>query len=139
MDNFLNKFADVLPDFMKPFGDEMLRKYYNFEGKTDRKSFWICVLVTFAVNVVFSVGISIFGLIPYVGIVFRIFGGLILGVYNLAVLCPNIAITVRRLRDVGRPWYFLFWSVCPCVGTIVMIIVLAGESLIKVEDAGTTV
>ena len=40
MENFVAK----LPDFLKPWGDQMLLHYADFQGRTDRKTYWTVVL-----------------------------------------------------------------------------------------------
>jgi len=49
-------------------------------------------------------------------------GGLLSGIYFLAVIIPSIAVTVRRLHDMGRSgWWLLLWLI-PFVGVIVIFI-----------------
>ena len=42
----------------------------------------------------------------------------------LAALIPSLAIAVRRLRDAGKQWYWLFIGLIPLVGEIILIVLL---------------
>ena len=57
--------------------------------------------------------------------------GLLGGIYSLAVLCPSIAVGIRRLHDIGRSGWWLLIVLIPLVGWIVLIVWAATES-----DAG---
>jgi len=54
--------------------------------------------------------------------------GLLVSVYGVAVLIPSIAVTVRRLHDTGRSGWYLLIGLVPCVGGIVLLVFMAGES-----------
>lgn len=52
------------------------------------------------------------------------------------LMLPSIAVTVRRLRDAGFHWAFIFIALVPIVGPIALIVMLAWPSK-KDEDADT--
>ena len=58
---------------------------------------------------------------------FMIFGlvAIIYVVFYLAILVPTIALTIRRLRDAGFHWAFIFLRFAPMVGGIALLILLA--------------
>ena len=113
----LQAFVDKLPDILKPWGEEILLRYVDFQGTTDRKTFW----TVFLTNVVIGFVFGILALIPILGVLV----GILSWVYSLATLVPGIAITVRRLNDIGKSWPYIFFSFIPCVGTIILIVFLA--------------
>ena len=41
---------------------------------------------------------------------------------GIAVLLPNLAVAVRRLRDAGYGWGNLFWILVPIAGIVVLIV-----------------
>ena len=87
------------------------KKYFCFEGRTGRKAFWSFVLVNFVVNFVL-------GLIPGVG-------KILAAVWGLAVLCPSLGITARRLHDTGKTGWLQLILVIPVIGAIVLLIICA--------------
>lgn len=52
------------------------------------------------------------------------------------LMLPSIALTVRRLRDAGFHWAFIFIALVPLVGSIALIVMLTWPSK-KDEDADT--
>ena len=53
----------------------------------------------------------------------------ITGLYGLVALIPGLAINVRRLRDAGKHWGWLFITLVPLVGFIILIIQLCKPSV----------
>ena len=48
--------------------------------------------------------------------------GVLSGIYCLAVLLPGIAVSVRRLHDIGKSgWYYLLGFI-PIVGPIILLV-----------------
>lgn len=113
----LQAFVDKLPDILKPWGEEILLRYVDFQGTTDRKTFWTVFLTNFVIGCIFGV----LALIPVIGVI----AGILSWVYSLGTLVPGVAITVRRLNDIGKSWPYIFFSLIPCVGSIILIVFLA--------------
>lgn len=95
---------------------DALKKYAEFSGRSNRKEFWMFVLV----YVIIYIGLSVID---------GFFGTILLStLFSLLVLVPNISITTRRLHDTGRSgWWQLIYLV-PLIGLIVMIVFLCQES-----------
>ena len=83
------------------------KKYFCFEGRTGRKAFWTFILVNFVVNFVLS-------LIPGVG-------KILAGLWGLAVLCPTLGITARRLHDVGKSGWLQLLALIPVIGILIVL------------------
>ena len=56
---------------------------------------------------------------------------LIFFAYGVAAVLPGIALTVRRLRDAGYNWPYIFVAFIPFVGWIILIVLLCKPT--KVE------
>ena len=56
--------------------------------------------------------------------------------YSLAVIVPEFNLTVRRLRDAGRKWYYVFLPFIPVIGSAILLITLCRR---PVENDGTPV
>lgn len=103
----------------------VFRKYADFSGRASRPEFWWWILFTVLVGAVLN-SLPIWGFGPLWG-----FdpgdGGFsprasLAGAWALVVLVPNLAVTVRRLRDAGYSWANLFWIFLPVAGLIVLIV-----------------
>lgn len=117
----LRDFVDKLPDFFKPWGEEILLRYFDFEGRTDRKTFWQVFLIDLIIGAILSALTAI----PILGAIF----GIVAGLFSLATIIPGIAIQVRRLNDTGKSWPYIFFGLIPCVGWIILLIFDLQESV----------
>lgn len=93
------------------------KNYANFNGRTRRSDYWLTALCNFLISLV----ISIFMIIPVLGYVLS-------GIWSLAVLIPNLAIIVRRLKDTGKDWPYIFFGLIPLVGWIILIVFAVQDS-----------
>ena len=83
----------------KYFLDVLKLKYADFKGRASRRQFWMFVLY----NVIAAVIVGIIGGI--VGL-----NAILSGLYSLALLIPSLAISVRRLQDIDKEWYWILIS-----------------------------
>lgn len=77
---------------------EVLKKYAVFSGRARRKEYWMFVLF----NIIIVIGLSIVG-----GVALGENGGILSGLYNLAVLLPSIGAGVRRMHDSDHSGWWL--------------------------------
>lgn len=108
--------------FFEPFKTQ----YADFSGYTNVKSFWLTYLAFWLVN------IGIAGLVLMVmavgGFAGILVGGILGGLFNLAIIIPILALMARRLRDSGKsPWLILI-SLIPVIGSIILLILLCMPS-----------
>ncbi len=91
------------------------KNYVNFSGKSNRPDFWWAFLCNIIVSIL-------------IGVVGALIGFPILGtIFSLAILIPQISITVRRLRDAGFHWAWILLELTG-IGAIVVLIMCAMES-----------
>lgn len=92
----------------------VLKKYSDFESSSSRKEYWMFVLF----NIVFSSLASIIS--PKISML-----------YSLFIFIPALAVTVRRLHDVGKSGWMLLIIFIPLVGPIWLLYLLLqkGDSL----------
>lgn len=116
--------AGVPVEKQSPFGWFLvaLKKYAVFRGRACRREFWYFVLFMFLIE---------FGL----SFVFALFtrGGEgvtqdVSALFALVFLIPTLAVSVRRLHDTGKTGWWLFLSLVPLVGSIVLIIFYCQDS-----------
>lgn len=106
--------------------------YVNFSGRARRTEYWMFTLF----NVIFSIGLMFLdvalgtsGQGPGEGY------GLIGTIYSFAVLLPSLAVSVRRLHDVGKSgWYLLL--VFTIIGIIPVFIWQVSDSASGENDYG---
>lgn len=102
---------------------EVLKKYAVFGGRAGRPEYWYFVLFNIIVSLVLGFLDGLFGTFNSGA---RI--GLLGGIYSLAVLCPSIGVGIRRLHDIDRSGWWLFISLIPIVGWIILLVWMIRES-----------
>ena len=95
----------------------MWKNYTNFSGKSNLREFWMAIL--FNIIISFAVGF-VFGLLKM---------PLMISLYSLAITIPALALQVRRLRDAGKNWTWIFINFVPFVGSIIYIVMLCKPSV----------
>jgi conserved uncharacterized protein len=117
-------------------------RYADFSGRSSRSDYWWVVLCHFLITLPFSL-IALFGfLIPLFSEVYyarlydyepdlsgamagaglAVFIMFLLAIYGLATIVPHLAITVRRLRDAGFHWAFIFLGVGPSIASVIPVL-----------------
>jgi uncharacterized membrane protein YhaH (DUF805 family) len=89
--------------------------YAEFTGRATRPEFWWWALF----NLLVVGALNFFNVIRIGDNAYL--GSLLAGVWGVAVLLPNLAVAVRRLRDAGYGWGHLFWILVPIAGIFVLI------------------
>ncbi|MCR8666505.1 DUF805 domain-containing protein [Aestuariibaculum sp. M13] len=96
--------------------------YANFDGRARRKEYWMFTLIN---------SLILFGLIAIsvaITLTSDAFGFLSLYfIYILAMIIPSLAVSVRRLHDIGKSgWYYLV-AFIPFIGTFWLLFLLITE------------
>lgn len=98
------------------------KQYAEFSGRARRKEYWMFTLI----HSLILLGVYLVGLLLSVfliGIPLLILGGL----YSLAAVIPSLAVSVRRLHDVGKSGWWLLLGFIPIVGAIILLVWHATE------------
>lgn len=99
------------------FVNVLKTQYFGWTGKATRQEFWMFTLCAAVLYIALVILTAILGAIK-LGII----GSLLFIVYALGLICPSVAIALRRLRDAGfNPWLILVGLV-PFVGTIALLV-----------------
>lgn len=110
--------------------------YVDFEGRSTRSDYWFAYLANMLTVVAFYVLLAVFGGIAgatdssFLAVISLILL-LIFFAYGIAACLHGIAVTVRRLRDAGYNWPYIFVAFIPFVGGIILIVLLCKPT--KVE------
>ena len=97
--------------FEKYFVNVLKTQYTDFNGRATRSQYWYFAMFYFFIALILSVIDAI------------IFGGMVLGgLLALAALVPNIAISIRRIHDLGKPWFWFLIAFVPFIGGIALLV-----------------
>ncbi len=120
----------------------VMKKYATFTGRASRREYWMFYLAYMIVAISFTIlnviitsgsqssysysygyGYS-YGYEPNpIAMIFS----LVEFVFFLAIMIPSLAVGVRRLHDTGHSGGFLFISLVPFIGSIILLVSLASE------------
>ena len=90
----------------REFNAELLSPFwtqaFDFEGRTSRIDYWKIVLVNLIIGSVLA----------------KVSPSAVYFVFAVASICPGLAMNIRRIRDTGRSWQWIFISLIPFVGVL---------------------
>ena len=111
--------------------------YDDFRGRSTLSDYWFAysahVLTFFAyylLDAVFERMVSATGSMDVFTISVILL--LIFFAYGIATVLPGLAITVRRLRDAGYNWPYIFIPLIPFVGIFIFIFLLCQPTKVEV-------
>ncbi len=100
--------------------------YCNFSGRSSRSEFWwfylFNIIVSAVISVVFCWSQNAMNIAT--------------GVVNLALLLPSFGIAVRRLHDIGKSVWWIFISLIPVIGWILLIVWYCQDSQMQTNEYG---
>ena len=111
--------------------------YVDFEGRSTRSDYWFVYLVNVLITFAYFLLQAVFGGLAaatdssFLAVISLILL-LIFFAYGIAAFLPSIAITVRRLRDAGYNWPYIFIPLIPFVGIFIFIFLLCQPT--KVDE-----
>lgn len=97
---------------------EMWKRYGDFSGRTSVRGYWMAYLFNILASILLSALAYVLPFLAFLGTV-----------YSLVGLVPGLALTIRRLRDGGNSWGWIFISLVPLVGWIILIVKLCKASV----------
>lgn len=90
--------------------EQALRNYAQFTGRSGRREFWYFILFQYSILFAFFL------------LGFTVFGQILAILFFLFTLIPSLAVSVRRLHDIGRSGLWLLVVLVPIFGLILLVI-----------------
>lgn len=98
--------------FKEAIVSALSKNYCNFSGRASRSEFWwfylFCTVLGWVVSLVFMSSDTV----SYIAS----------GILSLALILPNLGLAVRRLHDIDKSGWWIFLSLIPVVGIIILIV-----------------
>lgn len=109
---------------------DAIKSYFNnyatFKGRARRSEFWFTVLFTVLVSAALSIVFP--GPIETVWDMQVEQSSAAENLWSIATIVPSLAVTWRRLHDVGRSGKYFFFILIPIAGVIMLLIELTRDS-----------
>ncbi len=102
----------------------LAQNYCNVSGRASRSEYWWYALFTMILGAVIGFVLGIFGAGSTAVSVIQ-------GLVSLALLLPGLGLCVRRLHDISKSGWWIFISLVPLLGAILLIVWFC-----KPSDAG---
>ncbi len=100
-----------------------LKQFADFKGRARRKEYWMFVLFNFLFAIVAMMIDNVLGTKGEQGY------GLVYGLYSLAMFIPGLAVSVRRLHDVGKSGWMLLAALIPVIGPLWLLYLMITDSV----------
>ena len=101
---------------------KVLNNYAVFSGRARRKEYWMFYLFNLIFFIIALILDNIAGTTIEDG-----FYGLFYFLYAIAVLLPSLAVSVRRLHDLGKSGWFIFITLIPFIGGIWFLVLMCSD------------
>ena len=96
-------------------------KYATFSGRARRKEYWLFYLAWFILAVIaFGIDEVIGSPVIEIGVV---------GIVNVALICPSLAVSVRRLHDTNKRGWWLLMYLIPVIGVIWLVVLFCFKGM----------
>ena len=108
-----------------------LQNYAEFNGRARRSEYWYFALF----NSIFAIAAMILDNVLGLSIKGTRYGP-IYGLYLIIIFIPGLAVSVRRLHDIGKSGVYLFIVLIPLIGVIWLLVLMATEGDARTNEYG---
>ncbi len=126
-----------------------IKNSFNFRGLSSKKEFWGFFWVNFIIQILLY-SVLLFLILsdgssnsfeyenhkPEVSNITYIIG-LFHSIYTWLTLIPYISLSVRRLNELKKPWYNIFFNLIPIIGWVYFLYLMAQKSE-NIEESKTS-
>ena len=102
---------------------KVLKQYADFSGRARRKEYWMFALFNIIFIIIAMILDNVLGLtvgeLPY---------GVFYFLYILAIFIPALAVSVRRLHDIGKSGWMYLIIIIPIIGSIWLLVLAVTDS-----------
>lgn len=113
----------------------VLKKYVVFSGRATRSEYWyftlfniIISMILMGIDIAMGTGSAESTMSGDAGVAMNMSAGILTGIYTLAVFLPSLAVLIRRLHDTDHSGWWVFISLIPLIGAIVLLVFLVKDS-----------
>ena len=119
----------------------VFNKYATFTGRARRSEYWWFTVCYYALGFIFNIAqLGMYvqlmsGEISYnnPSYIIMLMASVVIG---LGLFLPALAVTVRRLHDIGKSGWNLLWSLIPIVGVIIVLVWMCQDSDVVANKYG---
>lgn len=98
-----------------------VNNFINFEGRARRREYWGFILFNFLIVIPISLALALGSTFVSSAPLALLLTTLQI-ILSLIVTIPNIAVSVRRLHDLGKSGWWMFLSLIPGIGGLILLV-----------------
>lgn len=103
---------------------KVLKQHYaDFGGRARRQEYWMFVLINMIIGFLIMAGSGAAAYATGVGSIASLSF-----LYQLAVFIPGIAVSVRRMHDIGKSGWMLLVGLVPLIGVLIVLYFMVLDS-----------
>ncbi len=95
--------------------------YANFNGRARRSEYWYFAVFTAIIGTVLNILTAALNGSSGDGSTLGMIVGLIAMVVGIALFIPSLAVSIRRLHDIGKSGWFILLNIIPVIGTFIVL------------------
>lgn len=119
----------------------VFNKYATFTGRARRSEYWWFTICYYAIQFIFNFATfgmmlgTLSGEMSYNDPSYSLFtmASVVIG---LGLLLPSLAVTVRRLHDIGKSGWNILWAAIPLIGIIIVLVWMCQDSDVVANKYG---
>lgn len=102
-----------------------LEHYADFSGRARRREYWwFCIFQAFFAILFVAIGTAIDIALGKEGVV----ASVIVFLFEIGIFLPALAVLVRRLHDIGKSGWWMWISLIPIIGSIILFVFMLLDS-----------
>ena len=139
MNAFYNYFLDVITN-----------KFFQFAGRAPRREFWYFMLFSIIVSIVVGIAGEILGIMYVIPMEVPVISesgeminttqnipiNMLQIVFGLSMIFPSMAVSIRRLHDIGKSGLWYLVGLIPLIGAIVLLVFFTTKSDNETNEYG---
>jgi len=139
MNAFYNYFLDVITN-----------KFFQFAGRAPRREFWYFMLFSIIVSIVVGIAGEILGIMYVIPMEVPVISesgeminttqnipiNILQIVFGLSMIFPSMAVSIRRLHDIGKSGLWYLVGLIPLIGAIVLLVFFTTKSDNETNEYG---
>ena len=89
---------------------KVIKNTFNYKGRARRKEYWYYILIA---SIIILIGFTLDGILDT--------PDTLSGLAGFILFFPSLAVTIRRLHDIGRSGWWYLISAIPLIGSLILL------------------
>lgn len=89
---------------------KVIKNTFNYQGRARRKEYWYYILVA---SIIILIGFTLDGILDT--------PDTLSGLAGFILFFPSLAVTIRRLHDIGKSGWWYLISAIPLIGSLILL------------------